>query len=92
MLMTCIYQRKTFLNGYIFSNATGLFSIMSIQSRRRTGVSDRSITPSPAASKVNHLYGVKAWKSWVQQRDKEQAQREPHSLSCPSVVSRSLTP
>lgn len=55
----------------------GLFSLLSIQSRRRTGLSDRSAASSPAASKVNHLYGVKAWKSWVQQRDKQQPQSEP---------------
>lgn len=52
---------------------------MSIQSRRRTGLADCSITPNPVASKVNHLYGVKAWKSWVQQRNKEQTQSKPHS-------------
>lgn len=70
-------SKKNILNRYIFSNANGLFFIMSIQSRRRTGLSDRSITPSPVVSKVNHLYGVKAWKSWVQQRSKEQTQSEP---------------
>lgn len=56
----------------------GLFFIVSIQSRRRTGLADRSTTPSPVAPKVNHLYGVNAWKSWVQQRSKEQTQSEPH--------------
>lgn len=58
-------------------NPFGLFFILSIQSRRRTGLSDRSATSSPTASKVNHLYGVKAWKSWVQQRDKQQPQSKP---------------
>ncbi|XP_018550686.1 LOW QUALITY PROTEIN: zinc finger MYM-type protein 4 [Lates calcarifer] len=39
--------------------------------RRRTVSSDRSAVVTPAASKLNHLYGVKAWKSWVQQRNKQ---------------------
>uniref|UniRef100_H3CU39 Uncharacterized protein n=1 Tax=Tetraodon nigroviridis TaxID=99883 RepID=H3CU39_TETNG len=33
--------------------------------------------PSPTASKVNHLYGVKAWKSWVRQQNKQRTQSEP---------------
>lgn len=41
------------------------------QGRRRTAASDSSRVvleaPGPT-SKVNHLYGVKAWRSWVQQR------------------------
>ncbi|XP_056867750.1 zinc finger MYM-type protein 4-like isoform X2 [Takifugu flavidus] len=56
------------------------------RSRRRTGLSDRSATSSPTASKVNHLYGVKAWKSWVQQRDKQQPQNVKEDiLECNSV-------
>ncbi|XP_047200738.1 zinc finger MYM-type protein 4 isoform X4 [Girardinichthys multiradiatus] len=39
--------------------------------RRRTGSAVRSVTVSPASSKLNHLYGVKAWRSWVQQSNKE---------------------
>ncbi|XP_071327127.1 zinc finger MYM-type protein 4-like isoform X2 [Trachinotus anak] len=39
--------------------------------RRRTVSSERSAVVTPAASKLNHLYGVKAWKSWVQQRNKQ---------------------
>uniref|UniRef100_UPI003AAE8806 zinc finger MYM-type protein 4 n=1 Tax=Centroberyx gerrardi TaxID=166262 RepID=UPI003AAE8806 len=35
--------------------------------RRRTGSLDRSAAVSPARSKLNHQYGVKAWRSWVQQ-------------------------
>ncbi|KAM8736654.1 zinc finger MYM-type protein 4-like isoform 2-T2 [Acanthopagrus schlegelii] len=43
------------------------------RSRRRTAPpSDRNAVVPPAAAKVNHLYGVKAWKSWVQQRNKQQ--------------------
>ncbi|XP_029349151.1 zinc finger MYM-type protein 4 isoform X2 [Echeneis naucrates] len=38
--------------------------------RRRTVSSDRTAVVTPPASKLNHLYGVKAWKSWVQQRNK----------------------
>ncbi|XP_069391849.1 zinc finger MYM-type protein 4 isoform X5 [Paralichthys olivaceus] len=41
--------------------------------RRRT-VLDRSVLEPPAASKLNHLYGVKAWKCWVQQRNKQPQQ------------------
>ncbi|XP_013865076.1 zinc finger MYM-type protein 4 [Austrofundulus limnaeus] len=40
------------------------------RSRRRTGSSDRRVFVTPAASKLNHLYGVKAWTSWVQQAQK----------------------
>ncbi|XP_039994097.1 zinc finger MYM-type protein 4 isoform X2 [Xiphias gladius] len=39
--------------------------------RRRTVSLDRSAVVTPTASKLNHLYGVKAWKSWVQQRNRE---------------------
>ncbi|XP_044023735.1 zinc finger MYM-type protein 4-like isoform X3 [Siniperca chuatsi] len=39
--------------------------------RRRIVSLDRSAVVTPAASKLNHLYGVKAWKSWVQQRNKQ---------------------
>ncbi|XP_023287336.1 zinc finger MYM-type protein 4-like [Seriola lalandi dorsalis] len=39
--------------------------------RRRTVSSERTAVVTPAASKLNHLYGVKAWKSWVQQRNKQ---------------------
>uniref|UniRef100_A0A4W6FBU1 TRASH domain-containing protein n=1 Tax=Lates calcarifer TaxID=8187 RepID=A0A4W6FBU1_LATCA len=44
-----------------------LVAFLFIQGRRRTVSSDRSAVVTPAASKLNHLYGVKAWKSWVQQ-------------------------
>ncbi|XP_034015982.1 zinc finger MYM-type protein 4-like [Thalassophryne amazonica] len=37
------------------------------RSRRRTASLDRRAVKSPAGSKLNHLYGVKAWKNWVQQ-------------------------
>ncbi|KAK2826357.1 hypothetical protein Q5P01_020571 [Channa striata] len=39
--------------------------------RRRTGSLNRSSLVSPAVSKLNYLYGVKAWKSWVQQHNKQ---------------------
>ncbi|XP_040916228.1 zinc finger MYM-type protein 4 isoform X2 [Toxotes jaculatrix] len=39
--------------------------------RRRTASLDRSAVVTPPPSKLNHLYGVKAWKSWVQQRNKQ---------------------
>ncbi|XP_035850806.1 zinc finger MYM-type protein 4-like isoform X2 [Sander lucioperca] len=45
--------------------------------RRRTVTSNRSAVVTPAASKLNHLFGVKAWKSWVQQRNKHQRGSNP---------------
>ncbi|XP_014851193.1 PREDICTED: zinc finger MYM-type protein 4-like isoform X2 [Poecilia mexicana] len=39
--------------------------------RRRTGSADQSVSGTPASSKLNHLYGVKAWTSWVQQSNKQ---------------------
>ncbi|KAM8914597.1 zinc finger MYM-type protein 4-like [Spinachia spinachia] len=38
--------------------------------RRRTVTLSRSPVVTPAAPKLNHVYGVKAWRSWVQQRNK----------------------
>ncbi|KAM9341227.1 zinc finger MYM-type protein 4-like [Symphorus nematophorus] len=46
------------------------------RSRRRTGPSDRSPVVTPAPSKLNHLYGVKAWRSWVQQRNKQHTESD----------------
>ncbi|XP_034531021.1 zinc finger MYM-type protein 4-like isoform X2 [Notolabrus celidotus] len=46
--------------------------------RRRAAPLDRSalvapVAPvAPATSKLNHVYGVKAWRSWVQQRSKQE--------------------
>ncbi|KAM9842309.1 zinc finger MYM-type protein 4-like [Aulostomus maculatus] len=39
--------------------------------RRRIGSVDRGTVAPPSCSKLNHLYGVKAWKNWVQQRNKK---------------------
>ncbi|XP_072220783.1 zinc finger MYM-type protein 4-like isoform X2 [Leuresthes tenuis] len=39
--------------------------------RRRTGFGGRSAVATPAASKLNHVYGVKAWRSWVQLCNKQ---------------------
>uniref|UniRef100_A0A8C6M312 TRASH domain-containing protein n=1 Tax=Nothobranchius furzeri TaxID=105023 RepID=A0A8C6M312_NOTFU len=39
--------------------------------RRRTGPAGRGALVAPATPKLNHLYGVKAWRSWVQQRNKD---------------------
>nr|XP_020477615.1 zinc finger MYM-type protein 4-like isoform X2 [Monopterus albus] len=39
--------------------------------RRQTGSLDRTAVVAPAPSKLNHLYGVKAWRSWVQQRNEK---------------------
>ncbi|XP_054469625.1 zinc finger MYM-type protein 4 isoform X2 [Anoplopoma fimbria] len=38
--------------------------------RRRTVTLNRSPVVTPVASKLNHLYGVKAWRSWVRQQNK----------------------
>ncbi|XP_068607968.1 zinc finger MYM-type protein 4-like [Brachionichthys hirsutus] len=38
--------------------------------RRRTTPLNSGAAVTPAAPKINHIYGVKAWKSWVQQRNK----------------------
>ncbi|XP_044230878.1 zinc finger MYM-type protein 4 isoform X1 [Thunnus albacares] len=45
--------------------------------RRRVGSVDRSAAASPATSKLNHLYGVKAWRSWVQQQSKQPQKSGP---------------
>ncbi|KAM3833892.1 LOW QUALITY PROTEIN: zinc finger MYM-type protein 4-like [Diretmus argenteus] len=37
--------------------------------RRRMGSLDRSAAVSPTLAKLNHMYGVSAWRSWVQQRN-----------------------
>ncbi|KAG7510776.1 zinc finger MYM-type protein 4-like isoform X2 [Solea senegalensis] len=37
--------------------------------RRRNVSVERSAVEIPPGAKLNHLYGVKAWKSWVQQRN-----------------------
>ncbi|XP_034714500.1 zinc finger MYM-type protein 4-like isoform X5 [Etheostoma cragini] len=48
--------------------------------RRRTVSSNRSAVVTPAPSTLNHLYGVKAWKSWVQQRNKHQKESNPVAI------------
>uniref|UniRef100_A0A3B5MD48 TRASH domain-containing protein n=1 Tax=Xiphophorus couchianus TaxID=32473 RepID=A0A3B5MD48_9TELE len=52
---------------------------LSIQGRRRTGSADRSVSGTPASSKLNHLYGVKAWTSWIQQSNKQPTECEATS-------------
>lgn len=52
-------------------------ALVSIQGRRRISAPDRGATAIPDAPKVNHLYGVKAWKSWVQRRNKGPTESEP---------------
>ncbi|XP_062253798.1 zinc finger MYM-type protein 4-like isoform X3 [Platichthys flesus] len=42
--------------------------------RRRTVLDRSAVEPPAAASKLNHLYGVKAWKCWVQLRNKQSQQ------------------
>uniref|UniRef100_A0A087Y5A1 TRASH domain-containing protein n=1 Tax=Poecilia formosa TaxID=48698 RepID=A0A087Y5A1_POEFO len=49
---------------------------LSVQGRRRTGSADQSVSGTPASSKLNHLYGVKAWTSWVQQSNKQPTECE----------------
>ncbi|XP_047466994.1 zinc finger MYM-type protein 4-like isoform X2 [Mugil cephalus] len=45
--------------------------------RRRIGSLDRGAAVTPAPPKLNHLYGVNAWRSWVQQRNKQSQQPSP---------------
>ncbi|XP_028251240.1 zinc finger MYM-type protein 4-like isoform X2 [Parambassis ranga] len=45
--------------------------------RRRTGSLERSEVAPPPAAKLNHLYGVKAWMSWVHQRNKQLHESDP---------------
>uniref|UniRef100_A0A3B4YN85 Zinc finger MYM-type protein 4-like n=1 Tax=Seriola lalandi dorsalis TaxID=1841481 RepID=A0A3B4YN85_SERLL len=81
---TCIYgTRKTlqvhqllprkcnFLLSQLSIRHPVVIASLFIQGRRRTVSSERTAVVTPAASKLNHLYGVKAWKSWVQQRNKQ---------------------
>ncbi|XP_054894741.1 zinc finger MYM-type protein 4-like isoform X2 [Poeciliopsis prolifica] len=42
--------------------------------RRRTSSVDRRVSGTPAPSKLNHLYGVKAWSSWIRQSNKQPTQ------------------
>ncbi|XP_008300129.1 zinc finger MYM-type protein 4-like [Stegastes partitus] len=48
------------------------------RSRRRTGSAEQGAVVNAAASKLNHLYGVKAWRFWVQQRN--QHPQEPSTV------------
>ncbi|XP_029315832.1 zinc finger MYM-type protein 4 isoform X2 [Cottoperca gobio] len=41
------------------------------RSRRRTALLNRSTVVTPPASKLNHVYGVKAWRCWVQQQNNQ---------------------
>ncbi|KAM4724197.1 LOW QUALITY PROTEIN: zinc finger MYM-type protein 4-like [Anableps anableps] len=45
--------------------------------RRRTGSAYRSVSVTPASSTLNHLYGVKAWRSWVQQSNQQPTESSP---------------
>uniref|UniRef100_A0A673BXU4 Zinc finger MYM-type protein 4-like n=1 Tax=Sphaeramia orbicularis TaxID=375764 RepID=A0A673BXU4_9TELE len=45
--------------------------------RRRTGSVGRSAAVTPPTSKLNHLYGVKAWRNWVQQLNKQPPEANP---------------
>ncbi|XP_056152313.1 zinc finger MYM-type protein 4-like [Lampris incognitus] len=47
--------------------------------RRRAGSLDRSAMVSMARSKLNYQYGVKAWKSWVQQCNRHTEPQDSHS-------------
>ncbi|XP_041828802.1 zinc finger MYM-type protein 4-like isoform X2 [Melanotaenia boesemani] len=42
--------------------------------RRRIALIERTPVVPPATSTLNHMYGVKAWRSWVQQRNKQPQQ------------------
>ncbi|XP_063764938.1 zinc finger MYM-type protein 4 isoform X8 [Eleginops maclovinus] len=43
------------------------------RSRRRTGSLNRRAVATPPAPKLNHVYGVKAWRTWVQQQNQPPA-------------------
>ncbi|XP_069029053.1 zinc finger MYM-type protein 4-like isoform X1 [Embiotoca jacksoni] len=45
--------------------------------RRRTGSLGRGAVATPTSSKMNHLYGVKAWRTWVQQCNKRPKKSNP---------------
>ncbi|XP_054652059.1 zinc finger MYM-type protein 4-like isoform X1 [Dunckerocampus dactyliophorus] len=45
--------------------------------RRRTISLDRSALVTPAPFKLNHMYGVKAWRSWVQEHNKQSKKSNP---------------
>lgn len=49
------------------------------RARRRTGSAGRSKIVS-ASTKLNHLYGVNAWKSWVRQCNKQQPSENPLTI------------
>ncbi|XP_053192108.1 zinc finger MYM-type protein 4 [Scomber japonicus] len=48
--------------------------------RRRIRSMNRSAVAPPAPSKLNHLYGVKAWKCWVQQHNKQPQKPSPGDI------------
>lgn len=52
------------------------FFYLSLQSRRRTCAPDRRVEAVPEAAKVNPLYGVQAWRSWVLGRNKDPTDSE----------------
>ncbi|XP_061650929.1 zinc finger MYM-type protein 4-like isoform X2 [Phyllopteryx taeniolatus] len=45
--------------------------------RRRTGSLDHSVLVTPVTFKLNYMYGVKAWKSWVQQHNTRSRRSNP---------------
>ncbi|CAN9502577.1 unnamed protein product [Ophioblennius macclurei] len=54
------------------------------RSRRRTAASEPETEETPPISKLNHMYGVKAWKSWARLR------RQQPQDSCPGHVSEDV--
>uniref|UniRef100_A0A3B5M2I8 TRASH domain-containing protein n=1 Tax=Xiphophorus couchianus TaxID=32473 RepID=A0A3B5M2I8_9TELE len=59
------------MNMYSQHTPVAMVVPMPVCGRRRTGSADRSVSGTPASSKLNHLYGVKAWTSWIQQSNKQ---------------------
>uniref|UniRef100_A0A3B3UWP0 Zinc finger MYM-type protein 4-like n=1 Tax=Poecilia latipinna TaxID=48699 RepID=A0A3B3UWP0_9TELE len=61
------------------------------EGRRRTSSADQSVSGTPASSKLNHLYGVKAWTSWVQQSNKQPTECEDIVQCSPAELGFALS-
>uniref|UniRef100_A0A3B4Z1P8 TRASH domain-containing protein n=1 Tax=Stegastes partitus TaxID=144197 RepID=A0A3B4Z1P8_9TELE len=76
LAMWCIFcQPFSHINLFVHYHSV---LCLSNQSRRRTGSAEQGAVVNAAASKLNHLYGVKAWRFWVQQRN--QHPQEPSTV------------
>ncbi|RVE56980.1 hypothetical protein OJAV_G00211690 [Oryzias javanicus] len=48
--------------------------------RRRTVLAESSASAAPATFSLNHVYGLKAWKNWVEQRKQQPQESSPLDL------------